>query len=64
MEIRIRVKKKSQEMSSTYLEKEMDAEMKELEGDEDMEDSDDDKDSGNTLIQHVQSIFIFKIIKI
>lgn len=34
-------------MSSTYLEKEMDAEMKELEGDEDMEDSDDDKDSGS-----------------
>ena len=34
-------------MASTYLEKEMDAEMKELESDEEMDDSEDDKGSGN-----------------
>eukprot|EP00092_Neocalanus_flemingeri_P022932 GFUD01024863.1.p1 GENE.GFUD01024863.1~~GFUD01024863.1.p1 ORF type:complete len:939 (+),score=286.08 GFUD01024863.1:83-2899(+) len=34
-------------MASTYLEKEMDAEMKELEDDDDMEESDDENDSGS-----------------
>jgi len=48
VEIRDRVNNnKAKDMASTYLEKEMDAEMKEMEDDEDMEDSEDEKDSGS-----------------
>ena len=39
-------------MASTYLEKEMDAEMKELESEEEMDDSEDDKRSGNIFTMH------------